>query len=280
MLSFAVKYKIIPYSTLKFKIMEEFLYYAKLFFVVFAAIAFFAGAWMIADNFGSWSDFFKTFKDKEYNYLSFVFRKGKHLRFVTDFPKDLRNACLGEESYYADKEGDDEEVRKAKVLVRRLLCNDTIIREYFTGQYFTYEDFLEVRELCDVPDYDETSALLDQLASHLKHPKSAMMMKELIVDVMTTNDVDYKAGKREAVLLKAMERSDNYNHANPWEQKEFAEFMIKLGINTGKFQGKKESTIGSYSADIQKKWIEELNFYVADVQRLIDKKTRHFIAKS
>ena len=37
------------------------------------------------------------------------------------------------------------------MLVRRVLGNDTIVNEYFKGQYFTYKDFLEVKELCITP---------------------------------------------------------------------------------------------------------------------------------
>ena len=57
----------------------------QIFFIVFAAMALFAGVWTIADNFDIWNDFFKIFKDKGYSYLSFVFRKGKHLRFIPIF---------------------------------------------------------------------------------------------------------------------------------------------------------------------------------------------------
>ena len=70
-------------------------------------MALFAGVWTIADNFDTWNDFFKIFKDKGYRYLSFVFRKGKHLRFITDFPADLRNACLGKNSFYMETEEED-----------------------------------------------------------------------------------------------------------------------------------------------------------------------------
>ena len=127
-----------------------------------------------------------------------------HIRFITDFPNDLRRECLRKESYYADKEDDSVSARKAKMLVRRVLGNDTIINEYFREQYFTYKDFLEVKELCDLPEYDETSELLDELASHLKEPKSAVTMKELMIEIMTDDLVEFKAGKREAALLKAL----------------------------------------------------------------------------
>ena len=127
--------------------------------IVMVAITIFAGVWIIGECFDSWGDFIKSLTDKEYNYLSFVFRKGKHIRFITDFPNDLRRECLGKESYYADKEDDSAGARKAKMLVRRVLGNDAIVNEYFKGQYFTYKDFLEVKELCDLPEYDETSDL-------------------------------------------------------------------------------------------------------------------------
>ena len=119
--------------------------------IVMVAMTFFAGVWIIGECFDSWGDFIKSLTDNRYNYLSFVFRKGKHIRFITDFPNDLRKECLGKESYYADKEDDSAGVRKAKMLVRRVLGNDTIVNEYFKGQYFTYKDFLEVKELGITP---------------------------------------------------------------------------------------------------------------------------------
>ena len=150
--------------------MLDFVTGLQILLIVLVAMTFFAGVWIIGECFDSWGDFIKSLTDKEYNYLSFVFRKGKHIRFITDFPNDLRRECLGKESYYADKDDDSAGVRKAKMLVRRVLGNDTIVNEYFKGQYFTYKDFLEVKELCDLPEYDETSELLDELASHLKEP--------------------------------------------------------------------------------------------------------------
>ena len=91
------------------------------------AMTLFAGAWVVGECFESWGDFVKSLRDKECYYLSFVFWKGKHIRFITDFPNDLRREYLGKVSYYADKEGDSISVRKAKVLVRRVLGNDTIL---------------------------------------------------------------------------------------------------------------------------------------------------------
>ena len=245
--------------------------------IVLVAMTFFAGVWIIGECFDSWGDFIKSLTDKEYNYLSFVFRKGKHIRFITDFPNDLRRECLGQESYYADKEDDSAGVRKAKMLVRRVLGNDAIVNEYFKGQYFTYKDFLEVKELCDLPEYDETSELLDELGSHLKNPKSAVVMKDLMIEVMTDDLVEFKAGKREATLLKALNKSECTKA--PWEQKDFVAFMIKLGINSGKFKGVKESTVGTYSTETQKNMDIELYDYSVHLQELIDKRIRRFLEK-
>ena len=156
--------------------MLDFVTGLQILLIVLVAMTFFAGVWIIGECFDSWGDFIKSLTDKEYNYLSFVFRKGKHIRFITDFPNDLRRECLGKESYYADKEDDSESARKAKMLVRRVLSNDAIVNEYFKEQYFTYKDFLEVKGLCDLPEYDETSELLDELGAHLKNPKSSGAM--------------------------------------------------------------------------------------------------------
>ena len=65
--------------------------------IVMVAMTIFAGVWIIGECFDSWGDFIKSLTDKEYNYLSFVFRKGKHIRFITDFPNDLRRECLGKD---------------------------------------------------------------------------------------------------------------------------------------------------------------------------------------
>ena len=160
-------------------------------------------------------DFLRALTCPEYNALNSIFLRGKRLRYVTDFPNDLRRACLVKDTYYADKPGDKARERKTKLLVRRVLANDTLINEYFREQYFTYKDFLEVKELCDLPEYDETSELLDELASHLKEPKTAVTIMELIIGVMTDDLVEFKAGKREAALLKAMNKS-GYTKM-PWE---------------------------------------------------------------
>lgn len=115
--------------------MLDFVTCLQILLIVLVAMTFFAGVWIIGECFDSWGDFIKFLTDKEFNYLSFVFRKGKHIRFITDFPNDLRKECLGKESYYADKEDDSTDSRKAKMLVRRVLGNDTIVNEYFKGQY-------------------------------------------------------------------------------------------------------------------------------------------------
>ena len=117
----------------------------RVFLVVFAAQTLFLWVYGISDNFSSLGDFFKTLKDKEYNYLSYVFRKGKHLRFISDFPADLRKACLGKKSFYLETEKDlkptNKKRQEAKRLVRAVLTNDDLINEYFKGTYFTYEDY-------------------------------------------------------------------------------------------------------------------------------------------
>ena len=56
-------------------------------------------------------------------------------------------------------------------------------------------------------------------------------------------------------------------------------FMIKLGINSGKFKGVKESTIGTYSTEIQKNMNIELCEYSAHLQKLINKRIRQFLEK-
>ena len=98
---------------------------------------------------------------------------------------------------------------------------------------------------------------------------------ELIIGVMTDDLVEFKAGKREAALLKAMNKSECTKV--PWEQNDFVKFMIKLGINSGRFKGVKESTVGTYSTEIQKNTDIELCEYSSHLQKLIDRRIRPFI---
>jgi hypothetical protein len=96
-------------------------------------------------------DFMRALTCPEYYALNSIFLRGQRLRYVADFPNDLRRACLVKDTYHADKPEDKARERKTKLLVRRVLANDTIINEYFREQYFTYKDFLEVKGLCDLP---------------------------------------------------------------------------------------------------------------------------------
>ena len=102
-------------------------------------------------------------------------------------------------------------------------------------------------------------------------------MKELMIEVMTDDLVEFKAGKREAALLKALNKSECTKV--PWEQKDFVVFMIKLGINSGKFKGVKESTVGTYSTEIQKNMDIELCEYSVHLQKLMDTRIRRFLEK-
>lgn len=48
-------------------------------------------------------DFMRALTCPEYYALNSIFLRGKRLRYVTDFPNDLRRACLVKDTYYADK---------------------------------------------------------------------------------------------------------------------------------------------------------------------------------
>lgn len=230
-------------------------------------------AYAVSENHASLQDFVKFWTDKDYNYMSFVFRVGKHLRFITDFPKDLRKASLEINNYYMDKKGDSEKVQMAKALVRRALSNDVIINDYFKGQYLTYKDFKKIKDICEIPEGDVASEMLSELATHLKYPQSAEIMQKLIVDVMTDVEVDFKNGKRQAALLKALNASDN---GAGWEQESFANYMIKLGVYSGKFNGREASTMGKYSQSIIKQSDINLYNYYVRLKVLIDKQVRSF----
>ena len=65
----------------------------------------------------------------------------------------------------------------------------------------------------------------------------------------------------------------------PWGQNDFVKFMIKLGVNSGRFKGVKESTVGTYSTEIQKNTDIELCEYSSHLQKLIDRRIRRFLGK-
>ena len=44
-------------------------------------------------------------------------------------------------------------------------------------------------------------------------------------------------------------------------------FMIKLGINSGKFKGMKESTVGTYSTELQKNMDIELIMKITGLKK-------------
>ena len=79
-------------------------------------------------------------------------------------------------------------------------------------------------------------------------------------------------------MLKAMNRPECTKV--PWEQKDFVAFMIKLGINSGKFKGVKESTVGTYSTEIQKNMDIALCEYSVHLQKLMDTRIRQFLENS
>ena len=55
--------------------MLDFVTGLQILLIVLVAMTIFAGVWIIGVCFDSWGDFIKSLTDKEYNYLSFVFRK-------------------------------------------------------------------------------------------------------------------------------------------------------------------------------------------------------------
>ena len=219
----------------------------QIFFIVFAAMALFAGVWTIADNFDTWDDFFKSFKDKGYSYLSLVFRKGKHLRFITDFPADLRNACLGKNSFYMETEDDKNPKkaiqREAKRLVRVVLTSDDLINEYFRGQYFTYEDYLSLKETISASEEEDEKNVLDYLKGKLKYENTAEAILEIIVDEMTGGDSDLPAGKRQAAFYYALSME---NCIIEWMQKEFVDFVTMLSVINPEVKGVNRSTLSHY----------------------------------
>ena len=79
-------------------------------------------------------------------------------------------------------------------------------------------------------------------------------------------------------MLKAFNRSAATKV--PWEQNDFVNFMVKLGINSGKYKGVHESTVVTYSKQINKDDDERLYRYVLEIEKMIDQKIQQFMAKS
>ena len=71
--------------------MLDFVTGLQILLIVLVAMTFFAGVWIIGECFDSWGDLIKSLTDKEYNYLSFVFRKGKHISFKPEDKPRLTN---------------------------------------------------------------------------------------------------------------------------------------------------------------------------------------------
>ena len=199
---------------------------------------------MIGENFGSFEDFTKTYKDLGYKNLSFVFRRGKHIRFPKDFPSDLRDACLGKNSYYLENEDDlrkgNEARRQAKSLVRAVLTNDELINEYFKGQYFTYEDYLNLKETIAIADAKEQRNVLTYLRGKLKYVNTAEAILEIIITEMTNRDSDLPAGKRQAALYYALSME---NCVDNWMQKEFVDFIKMLSMVNSDVKGVNSPTM-------------------------------------
>lgn len=218
--------------------MEELFFNMRVFLVVFAAQTLFLWVYGISDNFSSLGDFFKTLKDREYNYLSYVFRKGKHLRFVSDFPADLRKACLGKKSFYLETEKDlkptNKKRQEAKRLVRAVLTNDDLINEYFKGTYFTYEDYVLLKDAIGYVGVDAKMNLLTILESKLKYENTAEAIFNIIINVMTDNNSDLPGGKREAALYYALTMSDCINM---WTQKDFVDFVKMMAMVNPEVRG-------------------------------------------
>ena len=202
---------------------------------------------MIGENFGSFLDFTKTYKDLGFKYLSFVFRRGKHIRFPKDFPSDLREACLGKNSYYLQNADDlkkgNEARRQAKSLVRAVLTNDELINEYFKGQYFTYEDYLSLRETMGLAGIEARKNVLEHLQKMVRYKNSAPGLLDLVITVMTDKGSSLPEGKRQAALYYALSMSDG---VNIWEQKDFVDFIKKLSMIDPEVKGVNPSTMSTY----------------------------------
>ena len=202
---------------------------------------------MIGENFGSFLDFTKTYKDQGFNYMSFVFRRGKHIRFPKDFPSDLRDACLGRNSYYLENEDDlkkgHEARRQAKSLVRAVLTNDDLIKEYLMGQYFTYEDFLSLKETIGLTDVQGSNNVLKYLRGKLKYVNTAESILEIIVTEMTNRESDLPAGKRQAALYYALSME---GCVDSWTQKEFVDFIKMLSMVNPEVKGVNSPTMSHH----------------------------------
>lgn len=242
------------------------------YFWLFGAVIFAQLAYdflcMIGENFGSFLDFTKTYKDLGFKYLSFVFRRGKHIRFPKDFPSDLREACLGKNSYYLENEDDlkkgNEARRQAKSLVRAVLTNDELINEYLKGQYFTYEDFLSLKETIGLADVQEQRNIIAYLKGKLKYMNAAETIHEIIVAEMTNRDLDIPVGKRQAALYYALSMEGCVDN---WTQKEFVDFIKMLSMVNPEVKGVNSPTMSHHLNSVAVK--QDSKYIRAKIKKVI-----------
>lgn len=122
---------------------------------------------------------------------------------------------MGKNSYYLENADDlkkgNEARRQAKSLVRAVLTNDELINEYFKGHYFTYEDYLSLRETMGLAGIEARKNVLEHLQKMVRYKNSAPGLLDLVITVMTDKGSSLPEGKRQAALYFAMSMSDGVN---------------------------------------------------------------------
>ena len=114
------------------------------------------------------------------------------------------------------------------------MTNDELINEYFKGQYFTYEDYLNLKETIAIADAKEQRNVLTYLRGKLKYGNTAEAILEIIITEMTNRDSDLPAGKRQTALYYALSME---NCIVNWTQKEFVDFIRMLSMVNPEVKG-------------------------------------------
>lgn len=226
--------------------------------IYFVATAFFGSMITVfvilwAELYHSFRDFWKSIVNKEYRDFLAVFRIGKNIRYVKNFPEDLRYVCLEKRALYQDKRGDTERTKIAKQHVRKLLQSDTLIMDYFTGQYFKYSDYQEmITALNTVEIPDEKTVIIDELKRFLRYENSAECMYAIIVDFMTGSQCKLSLGKKTFVLYHAITSCADFN--GKCSPPEFLASMRKIALINDKIKvlsGKSGSVFSTYKSELE-----------------------------
>ena len=150
----------------------------------------------VGECFKTWSDFFKCFgyhSDLRYRCLFFVLRRSKNLRFVENFPSDLRRACLDKDSVFSIEQKDSSKVRHAKEFARQVLGDDAVLNEYFKGHYLTYDSYQEIVSIMNQKNQNAVTKqdLISDISVYFRdRGKSEHILDVLLAELKNNRDKD------------------------------------------------------------------------------------------